>query len=140
MCKIKVIVPGISDVALSKKATMYLYGWMLKLDMEVYEWQNTILHGKVNLIDDKWASIGSYNLNHLSHYSSVEANVEVFDAHFCQTVKHEMEHVMKQCHKVTYSEYLEKMNLWQKFTCWCAFQITRFLFWFEYIMLSKKES
>jgi cardiolipin synthase len=138
--KIKVILPGVSDVALAKKATMYLYGWMLKLNMEIYEWNKTILHGKVNLVDDKWASIGSYNINHLSHYSSVETNVEVSDAAFCHIVKHELNQIISQCHKVTYSEYLEKMNLWEKFTCWNAYQITRFLFWVEFILLSKKES
>jgi len=136
--KVRIIVPGISDVQLAKRATMYLYAWMFRYGMEIYEWDKTILHGKVNLVDDKWASIGSYNINHLSHYSSVETNIEVFDAAFCQVVKDELEKVITQCHHVTYSEYLEKMNLWEKFLCWISFQFTRFLFWFEFKVLSKE--
>ena len=120
-----------------KRATMYLYAWMFRNGMEIYEWEKTILHGKINLVDDKWASIGSYNINHLSHYSSVETNIEVFDAAFCQVVKDELENVIRQCHHVTYSDYLEKMNVWQKFLCWVSFQFTRFLFWFEFKVLSK---
>ncbi len=136
--KIRVIVPGISDVQLAKRATMYLYNWMLRNNIEIYEWNKTILHGKVNLIDDKWASIGSYNINHLSHYSSIETNIEVFDSAFCRTVKDELNSIISQCHKVTHSEHILRMNTWQKFLCWCAFQFTRFLFWFEFKVLSKE--
>jgi cardiolipin synthase len=135
---VKIILPGISDVVLAKKATMYLYRWMFRNKIEIYEWNDTILHGKINLVDDKWTSIGSYNINHLSHYSSVETNVEVFDAAFCNVVKTELDKVMAKCHKVTYPEYLQKMNLWEKFTCWCAFYFIRFLFWLEFVVLSKE--
>jgi cardiolipin synthase len=136
--RVRVILPGISDVKLAKKATTYLYAWMFRHNIEIYEWNNTILHGKVNIVDDKWASIGSYNINHLSHYSSVETNIEVFEASFCKVVKKELDHVITKCHKVTYSEYLEKMNTWQQFTCWCAFYFTRFLFWLEYALLANE--
>ena len=136
--KVRVILPGISDVNLAKKATTYLYAWMFRHNIEIYEWNNTILHGKVNIVDDKWTSIGSYNINHLSHYSSVETNIEVFEASFCKVVKTELEEVLSKCHKVTYSEYLEKMNTWQQFTCWCAFYFTRFLFSLEYALLSNE--
>ncbi|HWY99309.1 MAG TPA: phospholipase D-like domain-containing protein [Bacteroidia bacterium] len=135
---VKIILPGISDVTLAKKATMYLYGWMFRNKLEIYEWNDTILHGKINLVDDKWASIGSYNINHLSHYSSIETNIEVFDAAFCQVVKTELDAVIAKCHRVTYFEYLQKMNVWQKFICWCAFSFTRFLFWLEFLVLSKE--
>ncbi len=135
---VRVILPGVSDVKLAKKATTYLYAWMFRNNIEIYEWNDTILHGKMNIVDDKWASIGSYNINHLSRYSSVETNVEVFDAAFCQTVKKELDTVITKCHKVTYSEYLQKMNMWQKFTCWCAFYFIRFLFQLEFVILSKE--
>lgn len=136
--EVKVILPGISDVQLAKKATTYLYTWMLRNNVDIYEWHETILHGKVNIIDDKWASIGSYNINHLSRYSSVETNIEVFSESFCQIITKEFDAVTAKCHKVTYSEYLEKMNMWQKFTCWCAFHFTRFLFLLEFAILSKE--
>jgi cardiolipin synthase len=117
---------------------MYLYAWLLRNNIEIYEWNNTILHGKVNLVDNKWASIGSYNINHLSRFSSVETNIEVFDTAFCNTVKNELDTVISKCSKVTYSDYLQKMTLWQKFTCWCAFYFTRFLFRLEFAVLSKE--
>ncbi|MGP8216117.1 MAG: phospholipase D-like domain-containing protein [Bacteroidia bacterium] len=136
--KIKVIFPGISDVKLAQKATTYLYGWMLRHNMEIYEWNKTILHGKVNLVDDKWASIGSYNINHLSHYSSVETNIEIFDASFCQELKKELNNIISLCNKITYSEYLHRMNIWEKFICWSSFYLVRFLFWLEFAILSKE--
>lgn len=136
--KIKIVLQGLSDVALTKKATTYWYAWMLRNNIEIYEWDKTILHGKMTLVDDKWASIGSYNINHLSDYSSIETNLEVHDAAFCKTVKQEMEDVIKQCHKVTYSEYRDNMGIWQQFSCWAAFYFTRFLFRLQYALVSKE--
>lgn len=135
---VTIILPGISDVQLAKKATKYLYAWMLRNNIAIYEWNKTILHGKINLVDDKWASIGSYNINHLSRYSSIETNIEVFDAHFCHVVKQQLDDIKAQCHQVTVSEYNERMNIWQKFICWCAFYFTRFLFLLEFAVLSNE--
>ena len=125
-------------MALTKKATTYWYAWMLRNNIEIYEWDKTILHGKMTLVDDKWASIGSYNINHLSDYSSIETNLEVHDAAFCDTVKQEMEDVISQCHKVTYSEYRDNMGIWQQFSCWVAFYFTRFLFRLQYALVTKE--
>jgi len=136
--KVRLILPGISDVQLAKRATTYLYAWMLRNNIEIYEWNDTILHGKVNLVDDKWASIGSFNINHLSRFSSVETNVEVFDAKFCNTVKKELDTVISKCSKVINTAHLQKMTQWEKFTCWCAFYFTRFLFRLEFAVLSKE--
>jgi cardiolipin synthase len=136
--KIKVIFQGLSDVTLAKKATTYLYAWMLRNNIEIYEWDNTILHGKMTLVDDKWASIGSYNINHLSDYSSIETNLEIHDSAFCETVKKELDNVISHCHRITDSEYHEQMNVWQQFTCWFAFYFTRFLFRLQYVLVSKE--
>ena len=37
------------------------------------------LHAKVATVDGKWCTIGSYNMNHLSDYGSVETNVDILD-------------------------------------------------------------
>ncbi len=136
--KIQVILQGVSDVGLSKKATTYLYDWMFRNNIEIYEWNKTILHGKITTVDDKWVSAGSYNINHLSDYSSVETNVEVFDAAFCNTVQVELMKVMASSDKITQADFNRRINLWQRFTYWCAYYTVRFLFWLEFKLLSKE--
>jgi cardiolipin synthase len=45
-------------------------------NIELYEWDKTVLHGKAAVVDGNW-TIGSFNLNNLSSYGSLEMNVEI---------------------------------------------------------------
>lgn len=136
--KIKLVLQGTSDVTLVQKASTWWYAWLLRNNIEIYEWNKTVLHGKMVLVDDKWASVGSYNINHLSDYGSIETNVDVHDHAFCNTVKEEMQRVMDSSHRVTTSEYHHKMNPLQQFSCWISFHLVRFLFGLQFALLAKE--
>ena len=41
---------------------MRLYDWLLRNGVELYEFQETILHGKIGTCDDKWMTAGSFSL------------------------------------------------------------------------------
>ena len=75
--KIRVILAGISDIALSKYAERFLYRWLLRNKIEIYEYQKTVVHGKIAVCDGKWMTVGSYNMNNLSAYASIELNLDV---------------------------------------------------------------
>lgn len=66
-----------SDIPFMKGASRYLYRWMFRYGMRVYEYQPGMVHGKVAMADDYWLTIGSYNLNNLSDLGSLELNVEM---------------------------------------------------------------
>jgi len=78
---IKVVQAGISDIALSKYAERYMYRWLLRNKVEIYEYQKTVLHGKIAVCDDQWMTVGSYNVNNLSAYASIELNLDVDNPH-----------------------------------------------------------
>ena len=75
--KIKLILSGISDLPLTRRATCFLYTKLLNYNIELYEWNKSVLHGKTAVIDGYWTTIGSFNLNNLSSYGSIEMNVEI---------------------------------------------------------------
>ncbi len=136
--KIKLILQGASDVTLVKKAGTWLYAWMLRNNFEIYEWDKTILHGKLTYVDNDWVSVGSYNINHLSDYASIETNVDVHDAAFSTVVKAELDDIIKNSTPVTSSDYHQKMNTYQQFTCWLSFHIVRILFGLQFALLAKE--
>ncbi len=136
--KIKIILPGISDVKLVKYATSYWYAWLLRNNMEIYEWDKTILHGKLIKVDDDWVSIGSYNINHLSHFSSIETNLEIKDAGFSRKVKLELDDVMSNCKRITSVDNMKRANPLQMFLWWSSFQFVRFMFSLQFAILSKE--
>ncbi|MFT4024799.1 MAG: phospholipase D-like domain-containing protein, partial [Flavihumibacter sp.] len=44
---VQVIIAGKSDVAIAKQAERFLYRWLLRRGIEVYEYQPRVLHGKI---------------------------------------------------------------------------------------------
>jgi cardiolipin synthase len=56
-------------------AVPFLYHALLRAGVRVAEYDKTILHGKVAVIDDNWATVGSSNLDALSLMLNNEANV-----------------------------------------------------------------
>jgi cardiolipin synthase len=67
--RITIITAGISDVSIAKYAERYMYKWLLRQEVEIYEYRLNVLHGKVAVCDDQWLTIGSYNINNLSAYA-----------------------------------------------------------------------
>lgn len=136
--QIKIILPGVSDIKLVQYAIEFWYAWLLRNNIEIYEWNKTILHGKLMTVDNDWVSIGSYNINHLSHFSSIETNLEIKDEAFCKTVKTELESVLKECKKITPDENKKRMKPLEMLLYWSSFKIVRFLFTLQFAILSKE--
>lgn len=112
--KIKLILSGISDVPLAKRATSYLYSSFLKRHIELYEWHNSVLHGKVALVDNKWATVGSFNLNYLSSYGSIEMNVAVNSHKFAEKLAAHLNHVIAQCENITIEKLKKRKGIFNK--------------------------
>ena len=75
----KVLVPGESDVPAVHFAARRLFGWLLKRGVELWEWKGTVLHAKTAVIDDRWCTVGTYNMDYRSWRTNLEVNVTVED-------------------------------------------------------------
>jgi len=67
------------------------YPKLLKSGATVYEFSKTQMHGKVAVIDDEWATVGSSNCDGLSLFLNHEANVVVRDADFARELRKHIE-------------------------------------------------
>jgi len=118
--QVKVILAGPSDVMMAKHAERYLYDWLLKNNIEIYEYQKTVLHAKVAEYDNHWSTIGSYNVNNISAYASLELNLEIRNSEFSKKIETEMNHIIdSECKPVTTENYTSSANfarrIWQRF-------------------------
>ncbi len=127
--RIRVIMAGASDIGLAKNAERFMYDWLLRNKVEIYEYQPNILHGKLAVCDNKWVTIGSYNLNNISAYASVELNMDVNDAHFAvQTEKILEEIIANDCLAITKQQLSHATNILKRLARWCSYNIVRLLF------------
>ena len=81
--KIEIIVPGPHmDAKLVQSASRSLWGPLLDAGVEIYEYQPTMYHCKVMIVDDLWVSVGSTNFDERSFRLNDEANLNIYDAVF----------------------------------------------------------
>jgi cardiolipin synthase len=100
--KIQVILAGVSDISMSKFAERFVYRWLLKNNIEIYEYQKKVLHGKIAVCDGEWMTDGSYNVNDLSAHASIELNLDVNNRAFAQQVEERLRGIMRDdCLQIT---------------------------------------
>jgi cardiolipin synthase len=61
--RVRVILPGQSDVRLAQWAGYHLYARLLRAGIHIFERRDNMLHSKVMVIDDRWTVTGSCNLD-----------------------------------------------------------------------------
>ena len=80
--EVTLILQGHSDMPWVTAATRSLYRYLLPAGVNIVEYCRRPLHGKVALVDETWATVGSSNLDPLSLALNLEANVVVLDRAF----------------------------------------------------------
>ena len=127
---IRVIAAGSSDIMLAKNAERWLYDWLLRNGIELYEYQKNILHGKVAVCDDQWMTIGSYNINNISAYASIELNIDVRNPAFTTGVRKTLEEIItNDCTRITTQHHVKTRNIIQQFIRWLSYQFIRTVFY-----------
>ncbi|OYU95666.1 MAG: hypothetical protein CFE21_11035 [Bacteroidetes bacterium B1(2017)] len=122
--KIQLILGGISDVKSMKYAANYFYSDLLAAGVEIWEWEASILHAKLAFIDSDWMCIGSYNLNHLSDFGSLECNIEIRDKEFQETSKQQVLSTIKShSHQVSVVDYQKQSNWFVKLRNYFSYRI-----------------
>lgn len=94
---VRLILQGEPDMVIAKSAASTLYHHLLNAGVRIHEYCQRPLHGKVALVDDEWATVGSSNLDPLSLALNLEANVFIRDPGFNQSLRANLEHLMRQC-------------------------------------------
>ena len=80
---VAIIVPGQHiDSKVTRRASRSRWGQLLAAGVEFYEYQPTMFHCKLLIVDGLWTSVGSSNLDNRSLRLNDEANVNVLDAGF----------------------------------------------------------
>jgi cardiolipin synthase A/B len=81
--RVEIIVPGEHmDSETTRRASRALWGPLLEAGVEIWEYEPTMYHVKVLIVDGLWTSVGSTNFDSRSFSLNDEANLNVYDAGF----------------------------------------------------------
>lgn len=117
---------GKSDLLVAKNAERFMYDWLLRNKIEIYEYQDNILHGKIAVCDGKWMTIGSYNINDISAYASVELNLDVKNHSFAKNIEQTLEEIItNDCTPITSESHTRTKNILKQFIRWVSYELFR---------------
>lgn len=126
--QVQVIAAGRSDVGIAKYAERYLYRWLLRNNIAVYEYQPVVLHAKLATVDGHRMTVGSYNVNDISAYASIELNLELESDGFVKQVEAYLHDVATHhCKRITPDD-VRHASLLEKFLQYGAYIVYRTLF------------
>jgi len=112
--RVRVILPGDhNDSMLVRAASRASYGPILRMGGEIYEYEPTMYHCKVLVVDGRWVSVGSTNFDSRSFRLNDEANLNVYDEGFAALQAAQFEQDLARTRRVTLQEW-ESRALWQK--------------------------
>ena len=106
-------------------ASRALYGQLVGAGIAIQEYRRSFLHAKVAVIDDRWATVGSSNIDPYSLLMAREANVFVRDARFADALRSELRAMIDDGARPVVTRRRLGRSLASKALCWIAYGIVR---------------
>jgi cardiolipin synthase len=107
--KVQIIVPGEHiDVDVVRRSSRGMWGDMLKAGVEIYEYEPTMYHCKVMIVDGLMVSVGSTNFDDRSFRMNDEANLNIYNAQFAAKQIDIFNDDLKHSHRVTYEVWKKR--------------------------------
>ena len=118
--RVDIIVPGNNtDVPMARRASRHLWGPLLKSGVRIHEYQPTMFHTKMVIIDEQWVSIGSANFDERSFRLNDESNLNVLDGNFARKQAALFDDDLNRSREVSLQEW-EGRSAWNKLLDWGA--------------------
>ncbi len=137
--RIKLIVAENSDVGIMRNAMLYLYDWLLRNHILIYEYRPSNVHGKLIIADKKLISIGSCDMNTLSTYSNIELNLDIDDHTIAASLNADLEKIIAlDCEAVTGPVFKARSGISRRLLRWLSYRIVKSLFVLSF-WLARKE-
>ena len=116
--RVQVIVPGPeNDSEMVRRASRSSWGELLRAGVEIHEFQPTMYHCKVMIVDGQWVSVGSTNFDSRSFSVNDEANLNVLDAGFAREQERIFEQDLKHARRVSLEQWQGRPwheKLWER--------------------------
>jgi len=104
--RLRVVLPGpIIDTDLVRRASRSTWGPLLEAGAEIYEYQPTMYHCKVMIVDGLLVSVGSTNFDPRSFRLNDEANLNVYDRAFAARQEKVFEQDIARSRRVTLADW-----------------------------------
>ncbi|OVE82794.1 hypothetical protein BVY03_00050, partial [bacterium K02(2017)] len=105
--------PEQCDVALVNRINRPILKYLIKKGLKVYYYKNRMLHAKSIYFDDKFATIGSSNMNYRSFFRDLEVNAFLRQEKWVDHLKTQFKQDLQNSRQVELKE-LKNISIWNK--------------------------
>lgn len=112
---VRLIVPRRSDQRIVDFAGAFYLGYLLKHGVEVFRFDDGLLHAKTLTVDDCFGMFGSANYDIRSFQLNFEMNVSLYDEHSLRELHWVQEEYLHSSPQVTWDEW-QRRPAWKRLT------------------------
>ena len=125
--RVRLLLQGLVEYPLQYYAQQALYGDLVKCGVQIYQYTPSYLHAKVAVVDQKWATVGSSNIDPYSLLLAREANVAVYDDAFAKDLQQALEAAIANDSTVVDADACARRSRLRRAMSWVAYQLVRVL-------------
>ena len=104
--RVRIITPGrYTDQDTVRRASRGLWGPLLEAGVEIYEYQPTMFHCKMLIVDQRLTSVGSTNFDPRSFHLNDEANLNIYHEGFAHRMTEVFEADLRRCKRITLQDW-----------------------------------
>jgi len=125
--RVVLVLQGRTDHPIYQLTARALYRHFLENGIEIYEYHGSELHAKAAVVDGRWATIGSSNIDPFSLFLAREANIAVHDAGFADELRVSLHAAMARGAHAIHHQGWRRIPWYQKFASWLFYGLARWL-------------
>lgn len=113
---VRILVPGSkSDHLMTRSSSRGSYGPLLESGVEIYEYQPSMIHAKIMVVDGLWSVVGTTNLDNRSFGLNDEVNLAALDPQLAATLVQQFDNDVTKSLRQTYQRWKNR-PVWERFT------------------------
>lgn len=125
--RVILLLQGRVEYRLLHYASRALYGALLEAGVEIHEYHKSFLHAKVAVVDRRWATVGSSNIDPFSLLLAREANVVVDDEGFSRELRASLHVAMDAGAREVRAEHWRRRPWPARLAHWTCYGFARLL-------------
>jgi cardiolipin synthase A/B len=104
---VRIMLPAarVIDAPIVQHASHHHFGDLLKNGVRIFEYQRTLLHCKIMIVDGTWSCVGSTNFDDRSFQLNDEVSVGFTDPEVAQRLREQFFEDMKQTREIRFDEW-----------------------------------
>ena len=125
--RVVLLLQGKVEYHMQHYATLALYDELLRVGIEIHEYHASYLHAKVAVVDGRWSTVGSSNIEPFSLWLAREANLVVYDAKFAEALRASLlQEIAHGARKLEHSTW-NKRSAWMRLLTRSCYTLIRLL-------------